>query len=330
MVKKTVNIMFTCIGRRVSLLNSFKRAVRGAGGTPHIIGSDITELSPAFQLCNSKELVEPVTSKGYIDSLLDIVKRRSVDILVPTVDLDLKKLSSNKGKFSEAGCNLLISSPEVIDICQDKRKTFEFLSGNDFNTPLTLGYDEAVKSGSLSFPLFLKPWDGYASRGNAVVRDRDELIVLGRTVPNCIVQEFIEGDEFTCDCFVDDEMEVRTVVPRKRIEVRSGEVSKGQVVKDMRIMEQVSEVVRKLNAGPGVITIQLIANGGGVNFIEINPRFGGGAPLSIKAGADFPRWIIEEHFGIRPIIEFDGFKDNLFMLRYDREVWMQGGGKESK
>jgi carbamoyl-phosphate synthase large subunit len=321
--KKTVNIMFTCIGRRVSLLNCFKLAVRRAGGIPHIIGSDITKLSPAFQLCDSKELVSPVKSKDYIESMLAVVKKRSVDILVPTVDLDLKKLALSKDKFIDAGCNVLISSPKVIDICQDKRKTFEFLSGNDFDTPLTMTYEEALKSRRLSYPLFLKPWDGYASRGNAVVRNREELKVFGRTVPNCIVQDFVKGDEYTCDCFVDEDMQIRTVVPRKRIEVRSGEVSKGQVVKNKKIMEQACEVVKRLGAGPGVITIQLIANGGGISFIEINPRFGGGVPLSIKAGADFPRWIIEQHFGNRPDIVFDGFKDNLVMLRYDREVWLQ-------
>jgi len=118
-------------------------------------------------------------------------------------------------------------------------------------------------------------------------------------------------------------MKVRCVVPRRRIEIRAGEVSKGRVVKHRAIMERAANVVEKLRAGPGVITVQVVlTEDGQMKFIEINPRFGGGAPLSIKAGADFPGWILQGLTGGRPRIKFDGFKDGLTMLRYDAEVWL--------
>jgi carbamoyl-phosphate synthase large subunit len=66
-----------------------------------------------------------------------------------------------------------------------------------------------------------------------------------------------------------------------------------------------------------------LTNDNKVKFIEINPRFGGGVPLAIKAGANFPKWILQELMGKKPKIRFDGFKDRLIMLRYDGEVWMQ-------
>jgi carbamoyl-phosphate synthase large subunit len=147
-----------------------------------------------------------------------------------------------------------------------------------------------------------------------------------KRIPNPIVQEFIKGTEFTCDVYVDFEMNARCVVPRKRIETRSGEVSKGQVVKNLHIMNKCKQLVEKLGAGPGIITIQLFLNSRGkIKFIEINPRFGGGAPLSIKAGADFPKWILQELLGQKPKIDFAGFDDGLIMLRYDSEVWLKPG-----
>ena len=77
-----------------------------------------------------------------------------------------------------------------------------------------------------------------------------------------------------------------------------------------------------MSAGPAVITVQLIKNGGNkIHIIEINPRFGGGVPLSIKAGANFPKWILQQLIGVKPRIKMDGFKDELIMLRYDSEVW---------
>ena len=119
-------------------------------------------------------------------------------------------------------------------------------------------------------------------------------------------------------------MKVRCVVPRKRIEVRAGEVSKAQIVKNHRIISDSIKLVEALGAGPGVITLQLFLTGDGrIKFVEINPRFGGGVPLSIKAGANFPKWILQESLGEKTNIRFNGFKDNLIMLRYDGEVWLE-------
>jgi carbamoyl-phosphate synthase large subunit len=319
-----VSILFTCIGRRVSLLNSFRRAGRQLKIDLSVLGTDATELSSALQLCDKGFPVRPITHANYIKQLLSIVRTNNVKLLIPTVDLDLKLLAQNKPKFAAAGCCVLVSRPDVVDICQDKRKTFRFLLKNGFDTPVTMSPRAALSRKKLSWPCFLKPWDGYASRGNAIVNNREELSVFAKRIPNTICQEFIKGTEYTCDVYVDFNMEVRCVVPRKRIEARAGEVSKGQVVKHPRIMSEAARLVKMLGAGPGVITLQLFLTGDGkIKFVEINPRFGGGVPLSIKAGANFPKWILQESLGEKTNIRFDGFKDNLMMLRYDSEVWLE-------
>jgi carbamoyl-phosphate synthase large subunit len=322
--RKLISILFTCIGRRVSLLNSFRRAAKQLRVNALFFGTDTTKLSSALQLCDKRFLVKPITHSGYNRQLLTIVKTNKVKLLVPTVDLDLKILAQNRAKFAAMGCRVLVSPPEVVDICQDKRKTYRFLIKNGFDTPVTLSVRAALSKKKPNRPCFLKPWDGYASRGNAVVSNRKELLCFAKRIPNCIVQEFIKGAEHTCDVYVDFDMKVRCVVPRKRIEVRAGEVSKGQVVKHPRIMREAVRLVETLGAGPGVITLQLfLTRDNKVKFIEINPRFGGGIPLSIKAGANFPKWILQELLTSKVNIRFDGFKDNLVMLRYDGEVWLK-------
>lgn len=321
--KNHLNVLFTCIGRRVSLLESFRRASKHLKINASLLGTDTTELSPALQLCDQRFSVKPTTHAGYIKQILSIVKANKVNLLVPTVDLDLKRLAQNKSKFATLGCRVLVSNPEVIDICQDKRNTYRFLVKNGFDTALTISVRSALSKTNIEWPCFLKPWDGYAGRGNAVVKNRNELLFYAKRIPNAICQELVEGTEYTCDVYVDFGMKVRCVVPRKRIEVRAGEVSKGQVAKNARIMSEAVTLVEKLGAGPGVITLQLfLTDDGKVKYIEINPRFGGGAPLSIKAGADFPKWILQELTGRKPNIRPDGFKDGLIMLRYDSEVWL--------
>jgi len=306
------------------LLNSFRRAARQLNINASFLGTDTMKLSPAMQLCDKGFLVKPITHTGYIKQLLSIVKTSRVKLLIPTVDLDLKLLAQNKPKFAMLGCCVLISMPDVVDICQDKRKTYRFLLKNGFDTPVTMSIRSALAKKNLKWPCFVKPWDGYASRGNAIVRNRKDLLFFAKRVPNAICQEFIGGTEHTCDVYVDFNMKARCVVPRKRIEVRAGEVSKGQVVKHSQIMSESAKLVEALGAGPGVITLQLfLTRNNKIKFIEINPRFGGGVPLSIKAGANFPKWILQELLRRKVNIRFDGFKDNLIMLRYDGEVWLR-------
>jgi carbamoyl-phosphate synthase large subunit len=319
------NILFTCIGRRVSLLKSFRRAAKQLKINVSLFGTDTTVLSSALQFCDKKFVVKPTTHPGYVKQLINIVRANSVKLLVPTIDLDLKILAQNKSRFAELGCCVLISSVQVVDICQDKRKFYRFLVNNGFDAPRTMTVRTALSTGKLNKPWFLKPWDGYASRGNAVVSRRKELLFFSKRIPNCIVQEFIKGAEHTCDVYVDFGMKVRCVIPRKRIEVRAGEVSKGKTVKQLRIMNEAAGLVEAIGAGPGVITVQLfLTEDGKIKFIEVNPRFGGGVPLSIKAGANFPKWILQELLGKRTSIKFDGFKNNLIMLRYDDEIWLEG------
>jgi carbamoyl-phosphate synthase large subunit len=282
-----------------------------------------------MQLCDKGFLVKPITHADYIKQLLSIVKANRVKLLVPTIDTDLSLLAKNKPKFAAAGCCTLISKPGVVDICQDKRRAYQFLRKNGFDTPVTMSVQSALAKKKLKWPCFLKPWDGNASRGTAKVNDRRELLFFAKRIPNPICQEFVNGTEHTCDVYVDFGMKVQCVVPRKRIEVRAGEVSKGQVVKHPHIMREAARLVETLGAGPGVITLQLfLTDDDIVKFIEINPRFGGGVPLAIRAGANFPKWILQEVLGRKTNIRFNGFKDNLIMLRYDSEVWLENTNKK--
>jgi len=321
--QKSVNILFTCIGRRVSLLETFRKAARSLRVKARFLGTDTTKLSPALQLCDQRFLVKPINDAGYIKQLLSIVESNRVRILVPTIDTELKVLARNKKKFEDLGCRVLVSSEEVIDICQDKRQTYRFLIKHGFETPITMSAGSALSKSNLTWPCLLKPWDGSAGKDIFIIKSRQELAFYARKIKNAICQEYIEGEEYTCDVYVDFEKKARCAVPRKRIEVRAGEVSKSQVVKNTKIMNQAVKLVELLDAGPGVITLQLfLTKKHKLKFTEINPRFGGGVPLSIKAGANFPKWILQELLGKPTNIEFEDFTGGLIMLRYDSEVWI--------
>jgi carbamoyl-phosphate synthase large subunit len=286
-----------------------------------ILGADSNPLSPALYTCDKHVINRRISDPAYMPELLAVAKKHKIHLLIPTIDTELKGLAECRHDFAAIGTTVLVSAPKVIDICQDKRKTFQFATENGFGSAASWDTNK-VRSKELPFPVFMKPWDGSASRGNTVAHDAEEFRYWRKRIPNCLVQELILGTEYTCDAYVDFNMKVRCVVPRKRIEVRAGEVSKGQTAKIPKIMDEVKRLVEVLGAGPGVITVQcFLTPNDEIKIVEINPRFGGGAPLSIQAGADFPKWVLQELIGRKPKIVFDGWQDGVYMLRYDEAIW---------
>jgi carbamoyl-phosphate synthase large subunit len=108
-------------------------------------------------------------------------------------------------------------------------------------------------------------------------------------------------------------------------------VSKALVVKDPSVMAVGRRVVEVLGECRGVVTVQcMVTVDRRIRVIEINPRFGGGAPLAIHAGADFPKWILAERIGRKPRIRPAGFRDDVAMLRYDESVFLANASKRPR
>ncbi|MBU0717732.1 MAG: ATP-grasp domain-containing protein [Planctomycetes bacterium] len=316
-------MLLTCVGRRVELLNAFRRAADRLGIKLEIHGADATQLAPAMHRVDQAHLVRRIDSGHYIDDLLEVVRQSGVDLLIPTIDPELPLIAAAVDQFADAGCCALISSENVVRICRDKLATYETLRKAGIDTPRTWPWREAVKRKRHRFPLFIKPRSGSAAVGNYTVRDANELRTFGRRVDEAIVQEFVRGVEHTMDVYTGFDGRPRCAVPRKRLEVRTGEVSKGLIVKDPAIMAVGTRVAEVLGGCRGVVTVQcMMTPRGRIRAIEINPRFGGGVPLAIHAGADFPRWILMELMGQRPRINPGGFRADLAMLRYDESVFV--------
>jgi carbamoyl-phosphate synthase large subunit len=321
---ETLTLLVTCVGRRVELLQAFRAAAERLGVKLCLIGSDTTATAPALNCADKAILVPAINDGGYIPALLNAVRRHRVHALIPTIDTDLPLISRHRGEFQEAGCQALIADPEVIAICRDKILTYQFLERHGIDTPTTYTPEAIRGLAEHRYPYFIKPRYGSASLLVHKIEDELDLNYYLEKVPEPIIQEFVSGLEHTLDVYVGLTGVPRCVVPRARWQVRSGEVAKGVVIKDLKIMEAGKRVVEALGRSlRGLVTLQcIVTSDHRIRFIEINPRFGGGAPLGIAAGADYPAWLIQELRGQTPEIQFDGFRHGLSMLRYDWSVFM--------
>ena len=318
-----LNILFTSAGRRVSLVRRFRKAMQDLGVTGKLVSTDLQKNAPASFVADIRELVPRVSDPAYLDELKHICLRHSIDLVIPLIDTELHLLSSVKREFADMGVTLLVSSPEVTDICFDKRKTAEFFRQIGVQSPEILDADVILNDPDANYPFLMKPANGSSSAGVTKIRNARELEFFKDYIANAILQEYIFGEEYTLDVLVDLQGRVCSVIPRLRIETRAGEVSKGMTVKNQAIIAAGKKVVEALPGAVGCITVQcFLTHESDIKFIEINPRFGGGFPLAAEAGADFPRWIIEMMLGIERTHAIDNWQDGLVMLRYDDAVFV--------
>lgn len=319
----TLRILFTCIGRRVELLRAFHRAAKELRIRLEVHGADATRLSPGFHLVDHPHLVPRIDSGEYIDALAKLVQKHKIDLLIPLLDPELPLIAEAAPRFADLGCRAVISSPAVVRICRDKLETHRALTAAGIDTPETWDWMHALALKKHRFPYYMKPRFGSAGKGNYVISNTEELRTLGQRVPEPIVQEYVKGVEHTLDVYTGFDGKPRCVVPRRRLEVRTGEVSKGLIVKDKDLMQLGHRVAEALGECRGVVTVQCIkTTAGRIRAIEINPRLGGGVPLAIHAGADFPKWLLSEHLGRSVRINATGFKGDIAMLRFDDSVFV--------
>ena len=175
--------------------------------------------------------------------------------------------------------------------------------------------------GNIKYPVFVKPIDGSSSKNTFKVKNRRDLDNYLNIVPNPMIQDFIEGEEYTVDVFLDFNSKVISIVPRLRMETRSGEISKGKIKKDFEIISEVKKLMMVLKP-IGHITVQLMKTAQGIKFIEINPRFGGGAPMSIQSGADSCKNLYRLLLGEKLSYSED-YRDNLTFLRFDQSICLE-------
>jgi carbamoyl-phosphate synthase large subunit len=174
-----------------------------------------------------------------------------------------------------------------------------------------------------AFPLVVKPAGGSASQGVLKVHDVEGLRAASRH-GDFIVQTLASGREYTIDVLVNRDGKCVCAVPRKRIEVRGGEVTKGVTVRHAAMQTLATRIAEALPGAFGPMNVQVFldSNNDELAVIEINTRFGGGYPLAWQAGANFPRWIIEEILGRPSTAMPDEWRDGLMMLRYFEAVYI--------
>lgn len=314
----TCNVVISSAGRRVSLLRSFRHALEALGVSGRVVATDLSPLTAAGHVADELFPVPSCRSPEFIPTMLELCREREIHLIVPTIDTELAAYAAHRQDFAEIGTTVAISGPRTVAIAADKRETHRWLCEEGFPTVRQASAVEVrTKPGSWTFPAIVKPAGGSASAGVAVVSGPEQI----GAGDDLIVQELAPGVEHTVDAYVDRDGRVLTTIPRRRIEVRAGEVAKAVTVHHEELEALVAAIVSRLPATFGALNVQVFVSDDRLSVIEMNPRFGGGYPLSWEAGAHFPELLVSDVVGWD--VDAPSWEAGVVMLRYDDAVFIR-------
>lgn len=312
------NVLILSAGRRVELVQEFQAATRRLLPESRVVAADaLPHCSAACQIADACAQLPRVGDAAYEDGLIALCDRLSIGLIVPTIDTELPTLARLRDTLGAQGTYACVSDAHLVTHCRDKR-----LTGTVFNA-IDIPYPRIYERHDVEFPCFCKPFDGSSSVGAEVLHSADHLTDRQLGDPKLMFMELIGSDfrEYTADAYYDRTGQLKCLVPRERLEVRSGEVSKG-ITHGSFVYTFLWPRLQHLDGARGCCTVQVFGNPvtGAVIGLEINPRFGGGYPLTAAAGANYAEWLLREYFHGADIPVFEGWQRNLLMLRYDAKV----------
>lgn len=306
-----MNVLLTSVGRRAYMVKYFKDAIV-EGGEVHVCNSD--DRTVAFHYADKSMISPLIYDKAYIPFLLDYCKENKIDILLSLFDIDLLVLARNKERFAQIGTQVIVSEPELIEVCNDKWKTYLFLKENGFAVPRTyLSLQRvllAIDSGELHYPIIVKPRFGCGSIAMSIAEDEMALLYYFRRNTRTISRSYLKYESASVDedeqiiyqeCLIGQEYGVdiingldgvfRNAIIKKKIAMRAGETDISETVHDDAIKNEV-ERLGKLTGHIANMDCDVFLVDGKPYILEMNARFGGGYPFSHMSGCDLPRAIV--------------------------------------
>lgn len=316
-----MNILILAAGTRNKIVQYFKNAFAGVGT---VVATDTNELGPAIYEADKYYIVPPITEPGYIDEIIDICKKERINGVLSLIDPELSLLAENEDRFKEIGTTVIGSSYDLCEMALDKMQMYEWLKNRGYNCAHSwMDKDEfyqAVDTGKVSYPVFVKPCRGSASISISKVFDKGTVDLLFAHENDLMIQEFLNGQEIGADVYIDlISGEVVSIFTKKKIKMRAGETDKAVSFKDPKLFALIEKFVKEAGYR-GQIDIDIFEINGEYYISEVNPRFGGGYPHAYESGCNHMKLILNNLNGIANEKDIGAYEEGIYMMKYNEIV----------
>jgi len=283
------------------------------------VAVDMLVHSPAFYLADAAYVVPAGNSPEFLPRLRQICEKERVDAVISVVDEELVAVL----ELEDIGVRVLQPQKAFVELCLDKHRCMNSLIDNDIPAPATWKVDSIPADAS--YPLFIKPITGRGSRGIGRIDSIDELpefLKNSAYLPKqLMVQEFIDGPEYTISVIVWRDGEVQAVVPKEIIS-KVG-VTRFAVTRHNEKIDYVCRKVQEKFQANGPFNVQLRLDKDGNPFIfEINPRFSTSITLTMAAGVDELGGLLSQALFGRASHQFSEWQEGVVMIRQTQDYFL--------
>lgn len=248
-----------------------------------LFGCDYFENTIGSYWCENNfllpDILNPLEVEKWKKKIKDIVVENELKIIFVGVDFELIYFADMKEELEvKYQCTVIVSNRNVIEIGDDKYKTFEFLIANGIQAPETYLL-EKIANKSLKYPLIIKPRVGARSRGVKIIKDKGEFDAFydKYSGQGYIAQELVgdETSEYTCGVLCWESKCVQSIVLRRRLKEGNTMVAEYDKEAEEKITDYIRNIANALQPY-GSCNLQLRIDGKDQpKLFEINPRFSG-------------------------------------------------------
>jgi len=312
-----VNVLVTSAGT-ASAISVIKALRMQDEYRVRILAVDADTTAPGLYLADDQLVVPKCSQDSYIPTLLRLCEDRQISALYPIYSQEIELIAEHAGRFVEQGVSLLLPRPDVVRLCNDKRRMYELVAALGVDAPRLIHDDEVV-----TFPAFAKPNCASGTTGAMRIDDKTAWDYTKLKYPDFLYQEFVPGLEYTVDILCDWRSTIVVASPRLRLATRAGQSVKGRTVAEPTLVALCAKLCKAIGF-VGACNIQFIRRGEDFVFIEVNPRYAaGGLMLTLHAGANLPLLALKLMLGKH--VETPAVHPGVTMLRYWEEVIITPG-----
>lgn len=313
-----MNILILSAGTRDKVVQYFKKEI---GNNGKIIATDCSNLAPAVYDADVFYLVPRITEPGYLDVILDICRKEKITGVFSLIDPELSLLAKEREKFLAVGTTPIISDYDLVETCFDKYRMFELLQRMHIPTGKCYmdkeAFYKAEKAGEISYPVFVKPVRGSASIHINKVNSAKEVEVLFDLYDDLMIQEYMDGQEYGADVYIDMlSGKCTDIFVKKKIKMRAGETDKSVSYRNEALFSIIKDFVEECGFR-GMIDIDIFDIGGTWYISEVNPRFGGGYPHAYACGVNMPAAVLRNLAGEENEVRIGNYRENISMMKYN-------------
>lgn len=237
------------------------------------------DTSPAELVTTSLYATEHVifptfTEDDYLPHLNNAINQHGIEFYLPIIDQEIAFSSTSQENIN---CRVIANNPSFCRAATLKSQYRTLVQNTPVLTPNQLSESEFLESAKA----VAKKDGSFGGRSTKIKTSRSEPVAVDSL---WTLYEYIDGREFTVDCFPLGSSTVTSI--RERLETKAGVCTKTRILNDNALVEFAQILVDRFEL-THPFCFQTRLRDGVHYLIDLNPRLGAGSAMSALNGLDF-------------------------------------------